>query len=146
VIFIAIEQSVFKVFGSVFEELKSNSNSPSEKLITLMSTSLDMFMEMGDAILIITELWAHAGRGHVHGSDPVQFMEFYEKYRMELESILKEGILANEFREMNTEGVARLLMAFMDGLVWQFVMLNDPLKFETVKTETIESFMKGIVK
>lgn len=145
-IFQAIEQSVFSDFNLVFDELNSARLSPSEKLKQLMSGGLDMFVEMGDALLIITELWIHAGRGHLHGSNPAQFMEYYDKYRRGIESILQEGIQFGEFREMNKEGVARLLMAFMDGLVWQFVMLNDPRKFENVKTETIESFMRGILK
>lgn len=145
-IFQAIEQSVFSDLNLVFDELNSARLSPSEKLKQLMNSGLDMFVEMGDALLIITELWIHAGRGHLHGSNPAQFMEYYDKYRLGIESILQEGIQFGEFREMNKEGVARLLMAFMDGLVWQFVMLNDPRKFENVKTETIESFMRGILK
>ncbi len=145
-IFQAIEQSVFTDFNSVFDELKSSPLSPPDKLTTLMSQGLDMFMEMGDALLIITELWIHAGRGHLHGTNPAQFMEYYNEYRLGIESILHEGIRLGEFREMNEDGVARLLMAFMDGLVWQFIILNDPKKFENVKTETIESFMRGILK
>ena len=145
-IFKAIEQSVFSDFNLVFDELKSAPLSPSEKLEHLMDSGLDMFMEMGDALLIITELWIHAGRGHLHGTSPAQFMEYYDEYRLGIESILQEGLQLGEFREMNKEGVARLLMAFMDGLVWQFIMLNDPKKFENVKTETVKSFMRGILK
>ena len=111
-----------------------------------MNSGLDMFMEMGDALLIITELWAQAGRGHLHGSDHGQFVQYYDKYRQGVESILQEGIETGEFREMNKEGVSRLLMAFLDGLVWQFVMMNDPTTFNKVKLETIESFMRGILK
>ena len=145
-IFQAIEQSVFSDFNLVFDELKSAPLSPSEKLERLMDSGLDMFMEMGDALLIITELWIHAGRGHLHGTSPAQFMEYYDEYRLGIESILEEGLQLGEFREMNKDGVARLLMAFMDGLVWQFIMLNDPKKFENVKTETVKSFMRGILK
>ncbi len=145
-IFRAIEESVFTDFNLVFDELKSASISPSEKLKKLMDSGLDMFMEMGDALLIITELWAQAGRGHLQGSNQAQFLEYYDEYRRGIESILQEGIESGEFREMKKEGVARLLMAFLDGLVWQFVMMNDPTIFNKIKTETVESFMRGILK
>ena len=45
---------------------------------------------------------------------------------------------------MNKEGVATLLLAFMDGLSWQFVILKDSKKFNKIKSEAIESFMRGI--
>ncbi|MBC8216742.1 MAG: TetR/AcrR family transcriptional regulator [Candidatus Marinimicrobia bacterium] len=145
-IFKVIEESVFSDFNLVFKELNSSTLSPTEKLSTLMETGMDMFMEMGDILLIIMELWAQAGRGHVHGSDPSLFVEYYDDFRKGVESILSEGILFGEFRDMNKEGVATLLLAFMDGLVWQFVILNDKKKFKKVKSEAIESFMRGILK
>ena len=145
-IFKVIEESVFSDFNLVFKELNSSTFSPTEKLSTLMETGMDMFMEMGDILLIIMELWAQAGRGHVHGSDPSLFVEYYDDFRKGVESILSEGILFGEFRDMNKEGVATLLLAFMDGLVWQFVILNDKKKFKKVKSEAIESFMRGILK
>lgn len=145
-IFKVIEESVFSDFNLVFKELNSSTLSSTEKLSTLMETGMDMFMEMGDILLIIMELWAQAGRGHVHGSDPSLFVEYYDDFRKGVESILSEGILFGEFRDMNKEGVATLLLAFMDGLVWQFVILNDKKKFKKVKSEAIESFMRGILK
>jgi len=145
-IFKAIEESVFKNFNIVFEGLNSTNLSPTEKLTTLMEQGMDMFMEMGDILLIIMELWAQVGRGHVHGSAPSLFVEYYDDYRKRVESILEEGIKTGELREMNKEGVATLLLAFMDGLVWQFVMLKDSKKFNKIKSEAIESFMRGVLK
>ena len=57
---------------------------------------------------------------------------------------MSDGILSGEFRDMNKEGVATLLLAFMDGLGWQFVILKDSKKFNKIKSEAIESFMRGI--
>lgn len=145
-IFKAIEEYVFTDFNIVFDQLDSSSLSPPQKLTALMESALDMFMEMGDVMLILMELWAQAGRGHIHGSDPSLFVEYYDDYRKRVESILDEGIRTGELRDMNKEGVATLLLAFMDGLVWQFVILNDPEKFNRVKSEAMESFMRGILK
>lgn len=145
-IFQAIEHYVFTDFNLIFDQLNSSSLTPPQKLTTLMENALDMFMEMGDVLLILMELWAQAGRGHVHGSAPSLFVEYYESYRMSVENILEDGIQSGVFRDMNKEGVATLLLAFMDGLVWQFVMINDPEKFNRVKSEAIKSFMRGILK
>ena len=144
-IFQAIEQYVFTDFNLIFDQLSSSSLSPPQKLTALMENALDMFMEMGDVILILMELWAQAGRGHVHGSDPSLFVEYYDDFRQRVESILEDGIKTGELRKMNKEGVATLLLAFMDGLVWQFVILNEPEKFNKIKSEAIKLFMRGIV-
>jgi AcrR family transcriptional regulator len=143
-IFKVIEESVFSDFSIVFEELNSSTLSPTKKLSNLLEQGIDMFMEMGDVLLIIMELWAQAGRGHVHGSDSSLFVEYYDYFRKGVESILSDGILSGEFRDMNKEGVATLLLAFMDGLSWQFVILKDSKKFNKIKSEAIESFMRGI--
>lgn len=143
-IFKVIEESVFSDFSIVFEELNSSTLSPTKKLSNLLEQGIDMFMEMGDVLLIIMELWAQAGRGHVHGSDSSLFVEYYDYFRKSVESILSDGILSGEFRDMNKEGVATLLLAFMDGLSWQFVILKDSKKFNKIKSEAIESFMRGI--
>lgn len=143
-IFKVIEESVFSDSSIVFEELNSSTLSPTKKLSNLLEQGIDMFMEMGDVLLIIMELWAQAGRSHIHGSDSSLFVEYYDYFRKGVESILSDGILSGEFRDMNKEGVATLLLAFMDGLSWQFVILKDSKKFNKIKSEAIESFMRGI--
>ena len=41
-------------------------------------------------MLLITELWAQASRGHYHGTSSSQLIEFYEEYKLEIENILDE--------------------------------------------------------
>lgn len=145
-IFLAIETGIFEEFELLFQNLVVESLSPSEKLKHFMAVSIEQFQAMDDAMLILIELWAHAGRGHWHGSDSSQFAKYYERYKESIKSILDAGIKYGEFREMNKDGVAALLMAFLDGLVWQMVMMKDKNSFQTVKEEAIQSFMKGILK
>ena len=47
---------------------------------------------------------------------------------------------------MNKEGVATMLMAFLDGLGLQIIIMKDVKVFNKVKDEAIESFMRGIIK
>jgi len=145
-IFKAIEQSMFSEISTVFKSIKSSPLSPKEKILHIMNWSLDMSTEMGDTMLIITELWAQASRGHYHGTSSSQLVDFYEDYKHEIEKILKDGIDIGEFRDMNKEGVATMLMAFLDGLGLQIIIMKNPKVFNKIKSEAIESFMRGILK
>jgi hypothetical protein len=59
-------------------------------------------------------------------------------------NILKAGVMAQEFRDMNYDGVATLALAFIDGFVWQFMVSTDRAAFDRALVEGIESFMKGL--
>lgn len=145
-IFKAIEANLFAHFQAMFQTLKTEPLKPSEKLGKFISGGLDLFIEMGDAMLILTELWAQASRGHWHSGDTSIFVDAYSFYRTEINSILNEGIKMGELREMNKNGVATLLLAFIDGMAWQYMVLKDPKEFQKVKIEAVESFMRGIRK
>ena len=145
-IFSAIELTVMGAIMEEVDKLMKIQLTSAEKLHTLMARAIDLMIEMGDAILIITELWAQGARGHWHGLEESSLARMYDEYRRRIKSILKEGIAVREFREMNTDGVATLLMAFMDGLVWQFTIMKDASRFARAKKEAIHSFMKGIEK
>ena len=56
------------------------------------------------------------------------------------------GIKENEFREMNKEGISALLLAFIDGVIWQSVLFNTDKKFNLRAKQAIQSFMNGIKK
>lgn len=145
-LFTAIEVTVLGGISSILEKVMKSDLPPGEKLVTIMNESVDQMIQMGDALLIVTELWAQAARGHWHQHGASVLVEMYADFRETIILILAEGVEGEEFRQMSKEGVATLLMAFMDGLFWQFVILKDPSRFQKVKTEAIQSFMKGIRK
>lgn len=145
-IFSAIEQAVMGEMSTAFEELFVSDISPTEKLIALMEESLEMMLQMGDALLIVTEIWAQAARGFWHGHSTTALATMYDDFREKIVAILKDGIVCGEFRSMSKDGVATLLMAFMDGLAWQYMLMKDENRFEKIKQEAIRSFMKGIEK
>ena len=145
-IFSAIEQAVMGEMSTAFEELFVSDISPTEKLIALMEESLEMMLQMGDALLIVTEIWAQAARGFWHGHSTTALATMYDDFLEKIVAILKDGIVCGEFRSMSKDGVATLLMAFMDGLAWQYMLMKDENRFEKIKQEAIRSFMKGIEK
>ena len=145
-IFSAIEVAVMGEFMTQIHELLAANLTPTEKLKTIMNQSLEAIMEMGDAVLIVTEMWAQGARGLWHKEGKTSLAELYNEMKNHLKSILQDGIDNGEFRTMNKDGVATLLMAFLDGLGWQYMLLKDKQQFINVKNEAIQSFLKGIQK
>lgn len=145
-IFTAIESSVMQEMMNQLAGLVGSDLSPRNKLEALLEQGMDAMIGMGDAILIMTELWAQAARGLWHDSGDTFLEEVYEEFRAIVKDILRTGVESGQFREMSYEGVSTLLLAFMDGLAWQYMLIRDHEKFENVKKEAIRSFMRGINK
>ncbi len=145
-IFGAIENLFIKDTIAQIDKLVSSKKSPTEKIEEIVNYSVNMHEIMGDAILIISELWAQHSRGQWHGHENSIFAEMYNSYHKTVKGILAEGVETGEFREMNKEGISTLLLAFIDGIIWQnFIFKNDE-SYNKRKKEAIKSFMNGIKK
>jgi len=93
----------------------------------------------------MTEIWAQGARGQWHGSGS-ELVDMYQRMHEKVKVILRAGMDSGEFRKMNLDGVAALLLAFGDGLMWQYILFPDKPYFEEVKEEAIKSFLRGIAK
>jgi AcrR family transcriptional regulator len=145
-IFKAIEEMF--IFQSIhqFNSLAESNKSPTEKITNIINYSVNMHEEMGDATLIIAELLAQHGREQLRGYKESTFSEMYNAFNSTVIKVLDEGIKENEFREMNKEGISALLLAFIDGVIWQSVLFNTDKKFNLRVKQAIQSFMNGIKK
>ncbi|MCJ7801175.1 MAG: TetR/AcrR family transcriptional regulator, partial [Candidatus Marinimicrobia bacterium] len=66
-IFRAIEKMfIFDSIGQI-TSITQSKKSPTEKIEEIINYSVNMHEIMGDATLIIAELWAQHGRGQLHG-------------------------------------------------------------------------------
>ena len=145
-IFRAIEKMfIFDSIGQI-TNLTQSEKSPTEKIEEIISYSINMHTAMGDAALILTELWAQHGRGQLHDHKDSAFADMYNEYHNAILDVLAQGIKIGEFRAMNKDGVASLLLAFIDGIIWQNVIFKNDKKFNRRKKEAIKSFMNGIKK
>ena len=107
--------------------------------------NIEIIFEMEDAMLIMTEIWAQGARAIKHGAHPNTTLYNASRDMKQLViNILKAGVMAQEFRDMNYDGVATLALAFIDGFVWQFMVSTDRAAFDRALVEGIESFMKGL--
>ena len=145
-IFTAIEQLFVTNTISQIESLMSSNKSPTEKMGEIVRANVNMHEVMGDTILIISEMWAQHSRGQWHGHKKSIFAEMYKNYHKAVIDILAEGIISGEFRQMNKNGVAALLLAFIDGMIWQSLIFKDNKKYNQRINDAIEAFMRGIKK
>ena len=145
-IFHAIEDMFISDTILQLQTIVQSDKKPTIKIEEICQISLDLHHHLGDSILIIAELWAQHSRGVVHGHDSTIFADMYKDYYKIIEDVLKEGIAKKEFREMSINGVATLLLAMIDGVIWQSVIFKNDKIFESNKKEAIKAFMNGIKK
>ena len=144
-IFHAMGDTIMTVMIDASEKLYSMDLSPHDKLKTFMRMNIEIIFEMEDAMLIMTEIWAQGARAIKHGAHPNTTLYNASRDMKQLViNILKAGVMAQEFRDMNYDGVATLALAFIDGFVWQFMVSTDRAAFDRALVEGIESFMKGL--
>lgn len=144
-IFQAIVNTLMGDMVDASEKLYSMDLTPTDTLHTFIRMNTEMIFEMEDAMLIMTEIWAQGARAIMHGEKKDSgLFEGYKKMRAVVLKILKDGVNAGEFREMNYDGVTTLCLAFIDGFVWQYMLSNDQAAFETALVEGVESFMEGL--
>ncbi len=145
-IFAAIEDAMMDELIGALEHLHGMDITPTDKIRTFMRMGTEMIFEMHDSTIILTELWAQAARSAWHGTKSSSLMNSYNHMRDLLILILEEGIQKGEFREMNKDGVATLCSAFVDGLIWQYVIIQDKERFEKIVEEGVNSFIRGIAR
>jgi len=145
-IFKAIEEMF--IFQSIdqLKILSTSKKSPTDKLEEILQYSINMHTDMGEATLIIAELWAQHSRGQLHGHKESVFADMYNDFFDIVLKVLTDGVKIGEFREMNKDGTTALLLAFIDGVIWQSVIFKDSQQFTIRKTEATKSFMNGIIK
>lgn len=145
-IFNAIEEMF--IFQSIdqLKTLSTSKKSPTDKLEEILQYSINMHTDMGEAALIVAELWAQHSRGQLHGHKESVFADMYNDFFDIILQVLADGVETGEFREMNKDGITALLLAFIDGVIWQSVIFKDNQQFTIRKTEATKSFMNGIIK
>ncbi len=143
-IFGAIEQFVIEDMLSALQAIVQGDLPPREKLQSLIDDTFNYMVTLDDGILIVTELWAQSARGLWHGSSKTRLRDMYKYYREVLIDILNDGMKSGDFRPLDPEGVAVMLSAFLDGMLWQYLIINEPAFFNRVWDEAVQSFFRGI--
>ena len=116
-IFHAIVDTLMGDILDASEKLYSMQLSPQNKLQTFIRMNTEIVFEMGDAVLIMTEIRAQGARAISHGEhQSMQLPDSYGKMKALVVKILQAGVMAHEFREMNYDSVATLCLALFSRL------------------------------
>ena len=145
-IFKAIELMFIGESMEQIKQLAESDDTPTEKIEALCRYSLDMHTQMGDSIFIISELWAQHVRNQLHGHDTTLFESMYVDFYKIISKILQDGVDKNEFRDMSIKGATTILLAMIDGIIWQSFIFKDAEEFNHRKREAIKAYINGIRK
>ncbi len=144
-IFHAMSDTIMNDMVDASKTLYAMDLSPRDKLRTFMRMNTEIIFEMDEAMLIIMEIWAQGARAVRRGEHASSdFFSAYATMKEFVVNILKAGVMAEDFRDMNYDGVATLALAFIDGFIWQFMLNTDRAAFDRALVEGIESFMSGL--
>ncbi len=117
------------------------------KLHRLLEISLAEFIEQGEHFLeIMMDFWAEGVRNRELELMPnIDLKAIYHQYRTAIMQVLEEGIRQKRFRPMDTQIVASLILAAIDGLLLQWTLDRSLFTFRQAGHVLLDAFLNGIL-
>ncbi|PJA52263.1 MAG: hypothetical protein CO167_09440 [Candidatus Marinimicrobia bacterium CG_4_9_14_3_um_filter_48_9] len=144
-IFTAILNQFFDLIQVGLDEVNRLEIPADQKVRMLLELNLDWFKTTTtEEALIVTEIWAQGLRSFYIGQPDDALILRYRKIQSTMMSILNQGVTDGVFRAVESETLAILLMATLDGIGLHFLM-NQSLDIEKLKRVTIRAFLEGIL-
>ncbi|MCK5146124.1 TetR/AcrR family transcriptional regulator [bacterium] len=138
----------FEVFveemGVLIERKLIDVEDPVEQIrVYIMAWSEMLNSEFREFANLMIEIWAESMR---KGQDKglAAMTEMYYQYRLQIKSILDQGVLQKKFRPMNTLAVAAMIIGSMDGLFLQWLMDKDLFPIEEALKEFADIVITGL--
>lgn len=144
-IFAAILNQFFDQIQWGLEEVNGQPLPADQKVARLLEMNLDWFKSTTpEEALIITEIWAQGLRSF-HTTEPDNaIIHRYRAIQELMMVILEQGVAEGIFRPVDSETLALLLMATLDGLGLHF-LINQSMDIEKLKSVTRRAFLEGIL-
>jgi AcrR family transcriptional regulator len=89
---------------------------------------------------LIVEFWTQSERRE---EVTAFWAEMITQYRQAIAAILEQGVRTGEFKPVDTDALAWMIMAAYDGLVAYHMMMPD-MDLERISAGFIEALMKGL--
>lgn len=144
-IFAAILNQFFQQIQWTLDSVNEQSLPADQKIARLLELNLDWFKTTTpEEALIITEIWAQ-GLRKFHTAEPDHaIIRQYRAIQEKLMAILEQGAAQGIFRPVESETLALLFMATLDGLGLHFLM-NNAMDIDKLKAVTRRAFLEGIL-
>jgi len=137
----------FENYDRELQHILSKENDPEKQMHLLIKSSFEMFLQgSSEFAAVIMDFWAEGSRKDTDLVDQLDLKSVYGTFRDEIAAIITTGIDQGKFRQVNTQAVAGIIIAALDGLALQWLM--DPTLFEIEQTaQTLyETIINGIRK
>lgn len=146
------EDLIVAVFNTFVQETEiaiskkiSRLEDPVDKLHAYFNAWLDIlnddFLEYGDLMI---DIWAESVRLH-EGKDIFDLKDMYNRLRMQLASILDQGIAQNRFKPVDSTVLASVILAAMDGLFLQWLLNKNAFRLQDAVIQLSDILIAGTI-
>jgi AcrR family transcriptional regulator len=147
------DEILAQAFYLILNEMEGNLNSalkdidnPEDKIVLIFRAVFETMSQYpDDFMMLFVEFWSEGMRHR--GEDDKRFLNldtFYREFRRELAAILDDGIEAGRFAPMNTNAVASVMIAILDGLLLQVILDRKAFDHRDVIEESLRMILNGI--
>ena len=119
---------------------------PKEKLIVLINTFFELYLNFADDARIMLHFWSEGIRHEKSKRKHLvlKVNHIYDRYRNYITSFLDEGVYAGIFRPMNSIMVASTIIGAMDGLIIQWIIDKKHFSLREAGKELADIIFNGI--
>ncbi len=131
----------FEALNLQLERELAKTDDPTRQLEILVRTTFDSLKSSGPEMHIMFEIWAEGVRAGVEYFD---LGAMYAAYRELIAAILVDGMRKGQFREVDPISVAATIIGALDGLLLQWILIEDALDLDRAPDEFVRLIMNGL--
>jgi AcrR family transcriptional regulator len=131
----------FRSFNAQLQQALATTDDPTKRLEILVRTIFDSLKTSGPEMHIMLEIWAEGVR---QGVEYFDLKGMYAGYRELIAGILTKGIDTGQFREVDPVSVAAAIIGALDGLMLQWILMEEALDLDKTPEELVRLIMNGI--
>lgn len=131
----------FEIFNAQLYHELEKTDDPSRRLEIIVRTMFDSLRKSGPEMHIMLEIWAEGVRSGVEYFD---LRAMYADYRDLISGILIDGMQKEQFRQVDPVSVASSIIGALDGLLLQWILMEDALDWDKTPDEFMGLMMNGL--
>jgi len=131
----------FEFLNAELHRELAKTDDPSRQLEILVRTTFDSLRKSGPEMHLMLEIWAEGVRAGVEYFD---LGAMYAGYRELIAGILVDGMRKGQFREVEPVSIAATIIGALDGLLLQWILMEDALDLDRTPDEFVGLIMHGL--
>jgi AcrR family transcriptional regulator len=140
-LFLALLQDWATTSVQNWEALLSSADDPTTRLRGSAAFATQLLATSADLARVEMEFWGQLGREQ----DVTDvFCDIFAQFRQQLAAVIREGIVAGQFRDVNADALAAALVGMYDGLALQAVVQPDAFDWAQVGETILKVVLDGL--